>query len=375
MKELSVDVVVRPKEYRIVIEAGLLNNLASELKRNPLGKPYAIITDTIVNPLYAEPLCRSLREAGIPAQGYAFAHGEASKTRQTKEWLENSLLDDGFGRDSAILAVGGGVVGDVAGFVAATYMRGVPFAQVPTTTLAPVDSSSGGKTAVDVPQGKNLIGAFHHPAVVYMDPQTLMSLDERNYFGGLVELVKHGFIADEEFLAFYRQHQQTIVARSGTEYADMMEELMLRNCRIKNEVVRLDEQETNLRKILNYGHTLGHGVEILSDFLLSHGESVAVGIGFAAYLAWRLGFCTRETMEIQMDVLEGLGMPCRIPDSITAEQLIRVMSMDKKAKDGKAEFVLLESVGKVKRAADGDCAQKIAPDVVRAMIDEYKNIG
>lgn len=256
---------------------GTLNNLASGAKTQPAGKTLRHHNDTIVNPLYAEPLCRSLREAGIPAQVYAFAHGEASKTRQTKEWLENSLLDDGFGRDSAILAVGGGVVGDVAGFVAATYMRGVPFAQVPTTTLAQVDSSIGGKTAVDVPQGKNLIGAFHHPAVVYMDPQTLMSLDERNYFGGLVELVKHGFIADEEFLAFYRQHQQTIVARSGTEYADMMEELMLRNCRIKNEVVRLDEQETNLRKILNYGHTLGHGVEILSDFLLSHGESVAGG--------------------------------------------------------------------------------------------------
>ena len=374
MKELTVEVAVKPKQYRIAIEAGLAQRLPQELKGNPLGNRYAIITDTRVAPLYAEPLCRGLREAGIPAQVYAFAQGEANKNRETKEWLENALLNDGFGRDSAVLAVGGGVVGDVAGFVAATYMRGLPFAQIPTTTLAQVDSSIGGKTAVDVPQGKNLIGSFHHPSVVYMDPLVLDSLDDRNYFGGLVELVKHGMIADAEFLRFYRQRQKLILARSGAEYNAVMEELMLRNCRIKNDVVRQDEQESNLRKILNYGHTLGHGVEILSDFLLSHGESVAVGIGFAAYLAWRLGFCSRDTLEIQLEVLEALGMPCRIPDSISAEQLMRVMSMDKKAKDGKAEFVLLEAIGTVKRTDGGDCAQKIEPDVVRAVIEEYKEL-
>ena len=345
MQEIKVEVKVkvRPRSYRLIIGRHLFEQLAQSLQTEPLGSRYAIISDTTVAPLWAPKLQEALEKRGLMAEVFTFPAGEVYKTRETKQQLEDQLLQAGYGRDTAILALGGGVVGDVAGYVAATYMRGVPVVQIPTTTLSMSDSSIGGKTGVDTPYGKNLIGAFHHPVEVYMDMETLTTLDERNYKAGLAELVKHGFIQDLTILDFVEDHKEAIENRD----AKVLEELFEKNCQVKNYVVSMDDQERGLRQILNYGHTMGHAVEVLSGFDLIHGECVSIGIGFAAALAEMKGLCTAEWAQRQRSILEGLGLPVDFPATLAKEDLIRLMKMDKKARQGKIQFVLPTAPGQV----------------------------
>ncbi len=343
MQEIKVEVKVRPRSYRLIIGSQLFENLAMRLKNEPLAARYAIISDTTVAPLWAGKLQKALGKYGLTAEVFTFPAGEAHKTRETKQQLEDQLLQSGYGRDTAILALGGGVVGDVAGYVAATYMRGVPVVQIPTTTLSMADSSIGGKTGVDTPYGKNLIGAFHHPVEVYMDMQTLTTLDERNYIAGLAELLKHGFIQDLSILDYVEEHRSAIANRDP----QVLEELFRKNCAVKNYVVSMDEQEKGLRQILNYGHTMGHAVEVLSGFDLIHGECVSIGIVFAAELARMKGLCSSEWADRQRNILEGVGLPVDFPAALEAEELIRLMKMDKKVRQGKTLFVLPTEPGKV----------------------------
>ena len=343
MQEIQVQVHVKPRSYRLIIGNGLLDALARRLKEEPLANRYAIITDTTVAPLWAGQLQGALRQYGLSAELFSFPAGEAHKTRETKEKLEDQLLQAGYGRDTAILALGGGVVGDVAGYVAATYMRGVPVIQIPTTTLSMADSSIGGKTGVDTPYGKNLIGAFHHPVEVYMDMEVLRTLDERNYKAGMAELVKHGFIQDLEILDFVEAHKEEIQQRNPL----VLESLFEKNCQVKNDVVSKDDQEKGLRQILNYGHTMGHAVELLSGFDRIHGECVSIGIVFAAQLACMKGLCSAEWVSRQQSILEGLGLPVCVPAALEAKDLIRLMKMDKKTRQGQIQFVLPVGPGKV----------------------------
>lgn len=343
MQEIKVNVTVTPKSYRLIIGYGLFDRIAKRLKDKPLGSRLAIITDSNVAPLWAGALEQALSRAGLSAQRFVFSAGEANKTRAVKEQLEDQLLQGGYGRDAVILALGGGVVGDVAGYTAATYMRGLPVIQIPTTTLAMADSSIGGKTGVDTPYGKNLIGAFHHPEEVYMDMETLSTLDIRNYRAGLAELMKHGFIWDPSILDFVQEHQQEIQDRNVT----VLEQLFEKNCQVKNYVVSQDEQEKGLRQILNYGHTMGHAVEILAGFDLIHGECVSIGMVFAAKIAQRRGLCSAEWAARQRSILEGLGLPVDLPAALAAKDLIRLMKMDKKARAGKIQFVLPVRPGEV----------------------------
>ena len=302
MKEINVNVAVHPVSYRLVIGTDLFPQIAKDLKEHPLGKRYAIITDSQVDAFWSHKLANELAAQGLTGDIFLFHEGEKSKNRKVKEELENQLLQRRYNRDSCVLALGGGVVGDLAGFVAATYMRGIPVVQIPTTTLSMADSSIGGKTGVDTPYGKNLIGAFHHPSVVYMDMKTLNTLDDRNYYSGLTELIKHGFIWDPSILDFVEDHLDDIRHRR----TQALEDLFVLNCRVKNAVVSQDDQEKGIRSILNYGHTMGHAQEAASVFAreakdkaaqkkgdekeeeaddgpiaLTHGEAVSIGIAFA----------------------------------------------------------------------------------------------
>lgn len=373
MKKIHVDVRVKPLSYEVRIGTGILTELASDLRERPLGKRYAVITDSQVGQLHGDTLMEALKHAGLNAQLFVFPAGESSKNRQEKEHLEDAMLEVGLGRDSAVIALGGGVVGDLAGFVAATYMRGIPVIQVPTTTLAMADSAIGSKTAVDVPYGKNLIGAFHSPEAVYMDMNLLSTLDERNYYAGLVELIKHGFIQRPSLQEYLAEHKETIVSRGGAEYPAVMEELLYQNSTVKNDVVSQDQKENNLRKILNYGHTLGHAVEMSSNFQMIHGECVAVGIAYAAYLAQQLGLCNADWAGQQTQILGEYRQECRIPEGISTDTLIEIMKHDKKARNGQIEFVLLAGPGQPVQQ-DGDYGIPVKEDILRQTIKEFRKI-
>lgn len=372
MKAVHVDVRVNPIQYEVYMGTGLLDRMAQDLREKPLAKRYAVVSDDRVAGLYGKKMMESLEKQGLKAQLFTFPQGEASKNRKEKEHLEDAMLAAGFGRDSAVIALGGGVVGDLAGFVAATYMRGIPVLQVPTTTLAMADSAIGSKTAVDVPYGKNLIGAFHSPVAVYMDMGFLPSLDERNYFAGLVELIKHSFIRMPALQDFLREHRDTVCLRQGEDYFAVMETLFYQNSAVKNEIVSRDQQESNLRKVLNYGHTLGHSVEMASHFEKIHGECVAIGIAFAAYLSWRLGYCEEEWAQKQVRLLREYHQDTRIPENLTTEQLIQGMKTDKKVRDGKTEWILLAGPGQLVRRPDGAYGIPVEDDVLRECLEGFR---
>ena len=243
-----------------------------------IAKRYGIIADDTVAGLYGEAVQKSLRSAGIESELLVFAHGEAHKTLQTIGDLAGQLARLGFDRQDALIGLGGGVAGDIAGFLAASYMRGIPFVQLPTTLLAQVDSSVGGKTGVDIPEGKNLIGAFYQPKAVFIDISVLQTLPRQELLGGLAEVIKYGVIRDKEFFSFLRDNRQGIL--------DLDPELIKKTCKIccsiKSAVVSEDEREGGMRRILNYGHTIGHAVEGASDYTLIHGLAVSIGMVAAA---------------------------------------------------------------------------------------------
>lgn len=372
MKNIHVEVQVKPLSYEVRIGSGMLERLAKDLAVQPLGRKYAVIADSKVARLYGDRLSRCLSQAGLKSQIFTFPEGEASKNRREKERLEDAMLEAGLGRDCAILALGGGVTGDLAGFVAATYMRGVPVIQLPTTTLAMADSAIGSKTAVDVPYGKNLIGAFHSPVAVYMDMELLATLDERNYYAGLVELIKHSFIRKPSLRDYLEVHRETITSRSGADYMAVMEELFYQNSAVKNEVVSEDQKENNLRKILNYGHTFGHGVELVSDFRMIHGECVAVGIAFAAFLACELGYADEEWARTQTEILKAYHQSCRVPEDLSTERIIEAMKRDKKARDGRIEFILVSGPGQVAQRENGEYGIPVDEVVLRDCIEKFR---
>lgn len=345
---MDIDVAVRPVHYQLVIGTDLTCFIAEDLKKRSLAGRYAVISDSKVAPLWAEGLLKALNRQGLAAKMFTFPAGEKSKNREVKEQLENEMLEAHFTRDSAVMALGGGVTGDLAGFVAATYMRGVPVVQIPTTTLSMADSSIGGKTGVDTPYGKNLIGAFHHPTVVYMDMKCLSTLDERNYTSGLAELIKHGFIRDVSLLDYVESHVSEIARRDTA----VLEEMFQRNCHVKNEVVAEDDHEKGVRQILNYGHTMGHAVEMAAGFTLQHGECVSIGMAFAARLAAMKGLCSKEWADRQVDILEKLHLPTCVPaapghEKPDSAQLLSLMKMDKKTRGGQIRFVFTTEPGKV----------------------------
>jgi len=333
----------RDASYDIMIGRGLLGDLAGLVRSACPASRYAVITDSHVGKLYGAQAVARLRDATLPAQLFEFPAGEWNKTRETWALLCDRMIAAQFGRDAAVIALGGGVVGDVAGFVAATYLRGIPYVQVPTTLLAMIDSSIGGKTGVDVPAGKNLLGAFHQPRLVVADLDALGSLAPAQLAAGMAEAVKHGVIADREYFAFLERECQTVGKQAAPP--DVVERLVRRSVEIKAEVVAADEREAGRRAILNFGHTVGHAIEATAKFDVLHGEAVGIGMAYEARLAEALGVAETGTARRICGLLEGYGLPVELPDTATVDGLVAAMQLDKKTRDGTVRFALPRAVG------------------------------
>jgi len=344
--------------YEILVGSGLFGSIATILSKFCPAHRYAVVTDDHVAELYAIKLSRMLHGAGSRADVFAFQHGEARKTRDTWGLITDAMLESGIGRDAALIAFGGGVPGDLGGFVAATYMRGLPLVQVPTTLLAMIDSSVGGKTGVDTAAGKNLVGAFHQPECVLIDPDLLSTLPDAELRAGLAEAVKHGAIADPEYLEWIEQAAPELLAGDP----DALTRLIVRSVEIKAEVVGRDEHETGPRKMLNFGHTLGHAVEALSGYTLLHGEAVAIGMVEEARVGERLGVTGSGTAARLRRVLTRLGLPTSLPIELSADQVVGFTHGDKKNREGRVQYALIEGVGTPAVGRDGRYGTPVADE-------------
>ncbi|MFZ5814477.1 MAG: 3-dehydroquinate synthase [Bacillota bacterium] len=346
------------QRYPIQVGTGLLRQMGRLMReRLPRVRRALIITDTNVGPRYGQVVREALEAEGITVTKATVPAGEGSKTLAQAYSLYTSCVKAELERQSAIVALGGGVVGDLAGFVAATYLRGIPFVQVPTTLLAQVDSSIGGKTGVDMPEGKNLVGAFHQPSLVVADLEVLQSLPRRELIAGMAEVVKHGMIRDEEFLKYLEVHVGDILA---LEMA-VLEKVVEANCRIKAEVVTADPRESGLRAILNFGHTVGHAVEAKMGYGgWLHGECVACGMVAATAIAGRAGILQEPDLQLRLErLLDRLGLPTRLPPGVEFAALSPFMYRDKKVEDGRIRWVMPLRAGEVTVTAE------VPPEAVR----------
>ncbi len=336
--------------YPVYVEPGGLGRLGPLAATHAGGRQLALVTESTVGPLFdafrrgtGPWRATGAPEADLPsfAAELSVPAGESSKSRVQWAALSDALLDRGLGRDSAVVALGGGVIGDLAGFVAATYLRGVPCLQVPTTLLAMLDASVGGKTGVDTPRGKNLIGAFHPPVAVVADPLVLRTLPEREYRAGLAEAVKHGLIADAAYFAWLGDSAEAIARRDESTIAT----LVRRSVEIKAEVVGEDEREDGRRAILNAGHTVAHGVEHASEYALTHGDAVAIGLVAECALAESLGIARRGLGADVAALLTRLGLPVRLDRRLPRDRVLAAMAADKKNRAARVRFALPRDVG------------------------------
>jgi len=361
MHTQTVTVGLGERSYPIIIGQGILTRIGNDLSENPVGNRYAVISDTNVAPLYAQKVIASLADAGIAAELITFSAGEEHKHSGTVTELARQLAQQGFDRGDAVIALGGGVVGDVAGFLASIYMRGIPFIQIPTSLLAQVDSSVGGKTGVDIPEGKNLIGTFYQPQGVYIDIDVLSTLPEIEFLGGLAEVIKYGVIIDKPFFEFLRDHRDRILGHDS----EVLVQTIKRCCQIKAEVVEKDEREGGLRRILNYGHTIGHAVEATSGYQLIHGLAVSIGMHKVTELAVKAGYAQQNTLVSLDELLTAYNLPLEIPAEMDRETIKAYLKTDKKTVGGHIFFVLPEEIGKV----------VITEQVDRGDIDHVLNNG
>ena len=354
--------------YDIEIGRSLRQRLIDDLKSGLAGtvKRFALVTDSTVAPLYAEDILSMLRENGFAAEMFTIPAGEKSKTREMKEFVEDSMLAKGFRRDCAVIAVGGGVVTDLAGFTAGTFGRGVPFINYATTLLAAADASVGGKTAVDTPLATNLIGIFNQPLKVYIDIDCWKTLPVRQLSSGLAETVKHACLGDREMFEYLEEHIEGILAGD----AAACEYIAEKNCDIKYRVVMQDERESGLREILNLGHTVGRAIETVSDYTLLHGEAVAIGLAAQARLSRSFGYMSDDEVSRTERLLERAGLPVRIPESIDRGELLRKLYTDKKVRDGKLRFVLQKGIGNVVQFGENDYARRVSEEEIGAVLEE-----
>ena len=330
----------------IHIGAGLLSD-EETLNSLDFGSRVAIVSNQTVADLYAEKLIDQLP---TPHDLLLIGDGESFKSFESYWTVIDSLISKGFNRDATIVALGGGVVGDLAGFVAATYQRGVRLIQIPTTLLAQVDAAVGGKTAINHPRGKNLVGAFYQPETVLIDTETLSTLPDRVFLEGMAEVIKYGVIDDPDFFDWLETNIEQVLNRQPVALAHIVQ----CSCEIKADVVAKDERESGLRVILNYGHTFAHALESQSGYgVLLHGEAVAIGMVMAAELASRIGLCDLSTAERIRGIVEAYGLPTENPIS-DQDALIESMSMDKKVVAGKVRFILPKKIGEVCTTSDID---------------------
>ena len=341
---LQVDVKLPGQDYAIHIGTGILGQMAAVTAGSAGAQHAVLVTDSNVRSLHADPVASSLRDAGLEVEVLVIEPGENSKSLDVAERLWNDLLATGADRSSLVVAVGGGVVGDLAGFIAATYARGIRLLQVPTTLLAQVDSSVGGKVGINLPTAKNMVGAFWQPASVICDTQTLCSLPDREFSAGLAEVVKYGVILDADFFAELEDNADAIWSRE----AAILRRVVARCCELKAEVVGQDERETSgLRAVLNYGHTFCHAIESLSGYgQFLHGEAVSIGMLCASRLAASMGRIDQDLTDRQQRLLTLFHLPVEMPP-LDPERMIETMQHDKKSLRGELRFVLPSRLGEV----------------------------
>ena len=356
MEELKVD--LGDRRYPIFIGAGLLGDQDLLARVFGDGEDFLVVSNETVAPLYLERLERALGAGRVKT--CVLPDGEQHKTWGTASRILDALAEGGFHRDAVVVALGGGVVGDIAGFAAACYQRGIAFVQIPTTLLAQVDSSVGGKTGVNHPRGKNLLGAFHQPRSVVADISTLETLDDREYRAGLAEVIKYGLIYDAGFFEYLEANLSGLLEQQEA----VLERTIRRCCEIKAEIVAEDEREHGKRALLNLGHTFGHAIETALGYgVWLHGEAVAAGMVLAAQLSARLGWLDDADVARIASLLESAGLPTRSPD-VEPERLRAIMGMDKKVLRGSLRLILLRSLGRA--TISGDYSEEALAEVLGA---------
>lgn len=352
--------------YDVQIGSELMDDLVRDIKNGLVGakKKFAVITDSNVDTLYGKPILDKLLEAGYQGDLFVFAAGEKSKVRKTKEEIEDAMLAKGYRRDCCVIAVGGGVVTDLAGFLAGTFGRGVPVIHYATTLLAAADASIGGKTAVDTDLATNLIGLIYQPKKVYVDITAWKTLPKRHLINGLAETIKHACLADYELFIYLEKHWQDVLSCETKACTYISEH----NCKVKYEVVMKDEKENNLREILNLGHTVGRAIETVSDYRLLHGEALSIGMTAQVLLGYRCGYLTKEECDRVIALQQAVGLPVRIPEYIDREELVKKLYTDKKVRDGKLRFVFQKGIGDVMTFGEETYARCVPEEEIRAVL-------
>jgi 3-dehydroquinate synthase len=345
------------QDYDVLIEPGAIDRIRALL---PDAHTYAIITDTNVARLYAEKIRKQLTNAAV----LTFEAGEANKNAETWQKLSDGLINHNAGRDTCIIAVGGGVTGDLAGFVAATYMRGVPVVQVPTTLLAMIDASIGGKTGIDIDGGKNLIGAFHQPHAVIIDPDVLRTLPKHELRYGLAEAIKHGAIADAAYLQWIADSMQSIDALESNAIMHLIQ----RSVEIKAQFVSADVQEAGARAALNFGHTIAHALERVTRYAMPHGEAVACGMVVEILSAEAAGVTEAGSGAKLVHALEGAALPAALPKGTNSSEVMAAMSTDKKARAGAVRYAIPARLGEFSADTEGNWTRPMPDDVVKGVL-------
>jgi 3-dehydroquinate synthase len=340
----TLHVELNENSYPIFVGTSILNRIGEFLKSNAKSTKALLVTDTFVNHRYAPLVLESLKNAGFDVAVIDVPVGEESKSLEEFARIQDSLVENQLDRGSTLIALGGGVVGDLAGFAAAVYMRGIAYVQIPTTLQAQVDASVGGKTAINHPKGKNLIGAFHQPKLVLIDVDTLKTLPQGDIRAGLIEVIKMGVIRDEPLFEMVEENLDEILNLN----VEMLIEMIARACANKADIVAKDEKESGLRMVLNYGHTFGHALEALTHYKrYRHGEAVSIGMNCAARLAVNLGMFSETDFERQRALLNRAKLPPTFPNDLSPEAICNAMSHDKKALQGKLRLILPTRIGEV----------------------------
>ncbi|OUL23741.1 3-dehydroquinate synthase [Nostoc sp. T09] len=349
------------QSYEIAIAPGSLDRLGEQMSSLKLGKKVLLVSNPTIFKHYGERATASLTAAGFEVASSILPAGERYKNLNSIQKLYDTALENRLERSSTIVALGGGVIGDMAGFAAATWLRGINVVQVPTTLLAMVDSAIGGKTGVNHPQGKNLIGAFHQPRLVLIDPDVLKTLPMREFRAGMAEVIKYGVIWDAEL--FVQMEASKHLNQLRYIKPELIDAILTRSCQAKADVVGKDEKEAGLRAILNYGHTIGHAVESLTGYrVVNHGEAVGIGMVAAGQIAVELRMWQKEDTERQNALIQKAGLPTQLPSGLDIEAIVDALQLDKKVKAGKVRFVLPTQIGVV------TVTDEVPADIIRQVL-------
>jgi 3-dehydroquinate synthase len=325
--------------YEILIEKGILKNIGEELKKVVKGNKVVLLTDSNVNRIYGDSTINSIKKAGFTVDKIVIEAGEESKSFQTLLEIYSKLASFKANRTTTLIALGGGVVGDIGGFAASTFLRSIPFIQIPTTLLAQVDSSIGGKVAVNLPEGKNLVGSFYHPNAVFIDTELLSTLEQRVFNDGMAEVIKYGAIKDKELFNKLMSFKDT------EELKENLEEIVYKCCLIKKVVVEIDEKDTGERMVLNYGHTIGHAIEKYFDYkVYTHGEGVAIGMNLITALSEKEGLTETGTNALIQAILSKYSLPLQV-NGVDTDKIIDIIKLDKKNLEKDLNIILLKNIG------------------------------